>query len=92
MILDKSGMSEEEFNKLLLDFSKYVKVVTTEQTIDYRQQAKEVMDSIDSDDSIFIATALALNCPIWSDDRHFQQQNKIKIFTTKEIIELTNSI
>ena len=43
--------------------------------------------NIDKEDIIFIATALGIeDSVIWSDDRHFERQNKIKILKTKEII------
>ena len=41
------------------------------------------MDKIDPDDTPFIALALAVeNDGIWSDDKHFEQQNRIKIWKT----------
>ena len=43
------------------------------------------MGHIDKDDVIFIATALAFNCPIWSEDKHFQKQNIVKIFKTSKV-------
>ena len=52
------------------------------------QKAKYLMHHIDPDDIIFIATALAFDATIWSDDMHFQEQNSIRIFTTKEMIKL----
>ena len=46
------------------------------------------MGHIDKKDTIFVAVALALNCSIWSDDRHFKKQKRIEIFTTKDIFEM----
>ncbi len=40
-------------------------------------------------DNSYFALALYLGCPIWSDEKNFKQQRKIKIFTTKEISFLT---
>ena len=51
-------------------------------------EAKEIMDSIDPNDAPFIATALSYNCDIWSDDKHFQQQQKIKVWTTEHLLKL----
>ena len=43
-------------------------------------EAKEIMDKIDPSDTPFIALALVVeNDGIWSDDRHFEEQNRIKI-------------
>jgi len=46
------------------------------------------MDKIDPDDTPFIAAALATNSDIWSDDKHFQKQNKIKVWKTEDLIGL----
>ncbi len=50
--------------------------------------AEEVMKEIDMDDSIFIATSLALKCSLWSDYKHFDSQNKVNIYKTKDIVKL----
>src|SRR3989304_4430438 len=68
-ILEKSGLSKEEFEILLGNLLKYVKVIKTKE-----------------DDVLFIATALAYDATIWSDDKHFQQQKKVKILTTKDMM------
>jgi predicted nucleic acid-binding protein len=52
-------------------------------------EARDIMQAIDPDDVMFIAAALAVeNEGIWSDDKHFQNQKKIRIFSTAEIFEL----
>ena len=63
-------------------------VVRNDLILEHKNKAKEIMGKIDKDDVIFIATALAKNAVIWSDDKHFQKQKEIKIFTTKEIKNL----
>ena len=48
-----------------------------------------MIKEIDKKDAPFIATSLAHNnCPIWSDDKHFKLQEKIKVYTTEELINL----
>jgi predicted nucleic acid-binding protein len=39
-------------------------------------------------DGPYFALAFAFNSPIWSDEEAFRQQSKIKIFSTKDLIEL----
>jgi len=46
--------------------------------------------SIAKDDPYF-ALALAFNCPIWSDEGAFKQQNKVKILSTRKLLELTGT-
>jgi predicted nucleic acid-binding protein len=89
-ILEKSGLSNEEFRDLFSNLLRYVKIIKTEKTINFKEQANNIIGNIDKDDAVFIATALAFDCPIWSDDRHFQKQDKIKIFTTKDMVGLND--
>jgi predicted nucleic acid-binding protein len=86
-IIKKSKISEKEFYILILRLLNYVRVIPTEIILPYRKQASKIIGHIDKDDVIFIATALAFNCPIWTDDVHFKKQRKIKILTTPEIID-----
>jgi len=86
-ILQKSGLSEIEFNILLAGLLGKARIIKTDQIIDYKKEADDIMREIDPDDSIFIATALAFKCPIWSEDKHFKQQNKVEIMTHKEMFE-----
>ncbi len=91
-IIKKSGLSEIELINLIRHLLKHVKIIKNSRIIKYRTKADEIMKNIDEDDAVFVAVALTLNCPIWSDDGHFQKQKEIKVFTTKEIIELRNEI
>jgi predicted nucleic acid-binding protein len=86
-IIKKSGLSEKEFDILLLRLLNYVKIIPTNIILNYKKRAFEIIGKIDSDDTMFIATALAFNCPIWSEDKHFKKQNKIKIITTKDMVD-----
>ena len=88
-ILKKSGHSEIEFIQATSLLLHRTKIVRYFEICNYYNKALEIMGGIDYDDAIFIATALAFNCPIWSDDQHFQKQKIVKILTTKNIIKLT---
>ena len=87
-LLEKSELSEEEFDILLMKLSNYFTIVKSETVLSYLKEAENLVGSIDRDDVPIIATALAHDiCPIWSDDKHFQQQKKIKVWKTEEIIK-----
>ncbi len=90
-ILKKAKISERDL-EMIIDklFSKMT--VLDDKVIDrYMGKAQEIMGGIDSADAPFIAAALATKAPIWSDDKHFQKQDKIKVLTTKELIETLKS-
>ena len=88
LILRKAKISNRDFIALLTLFQKHTKIVKKEVYQDKTPVAEEVMKGIDITDSPFLALALTLNCPIWSNDGHFKQQNLAKAYTTKGILEL----
>ena len=86
-ILEKSGLSEEEYDKILAILFKYIKLVPTEEIEKNWNKAKEIMEYIDSEDVVFIATALGLtDSVIWSDDGHFEKQDKVKVLKTEDMV------
>lgn len=87
-LLSKGNYDENELEELFLFLLQNIAIVPKEDVKEYMQIADEVMRDIDIDDSSFIAAALAINADgIWSYDRHFLQQDKIKVFTTEELRE-----
>jgi predicted nucleic acid-binding protein len=54
------------------------------------EEAYNLMKDIDEKDTTFLALALQLNCPIWSNDKHFMKQNAADVLTTVEIAGLMN--
>jgi predicted nucleic acid-binding protein len=43
------------------------------------------MNSIDPNDAEFLALALKLKVPIWSEDKHYKCQQLVSVFTSKYI-------
>jgi predicted nucleic acid-binding protein len=42
----------------------------------------------DSDDVAYVALALKLNCAIWSNDKRLKEQNKVKVYSTEDLIDI----
>lgn len=86
-ILEKAQINEKELNTLLSMIFKKVKVISDWIIEEKFEEAKKIMDSIDPDDTPFIAASLGIeNDGIWSDDKHFDKQNKVKIWKTRDLI------
>ncbi|MBS3114944.1 PIN domain-containing protein [Candidatus Woesearchaeota archaeon] len=86
-ILEKSGLTEAEYDKLMATLFKYVKLVPTEEIEKNWDEAKKIMEHIDPEDVVFIATALSIDdSVIWSDDRHFEKQDKARVLKTEDMI------
>lgn len=86
-ILEKSGLSEEEYNKIMATLFKYIKLIPTEEIEKNWEEAKKIMKHIDPEDVVFIAAALSISDSIiWSDDRHFEKQDKVKVLKTEDLV------
>jgi predicted nucleic acid-binding protein len=68
-------------------FSK-LSLVPSDDIESFRERAITMMLDIDPDDAPFLALAMMLDSPIWSNDGHFKRQKAVKVFTTKEILSL----
>lgn len=87
-ILSKAKIDKKEFDVLLLRLLRYVRLIPLDLILPFREEADRIIGHIDKEDAVFIATALAFNCPIWSDDKHFKKQSKIRVYNTKEMLYL----
>lgn len=87
-IIKKSKLDYHSFREVVINLMKHVKLVKDEQFEDKFEEALNIMKEIDEKDTSFIACALAFNCPVWSDDPHFKKQNRIEVFTTKDMVNL----
>ncbi len=83
-IFKKAKISQEEFNELLDRLFRHIRILNPKAYSSYLDKANELIK--DADDVPFLACALYLNCPIWSDDKHFQKQKAVKVLKTSEFI------
>ena len=87
VIIEKAGITEEQFEQVTKIVLKKVEVISDEMVQDKMEEAKNIMDEIDNKDTSFIAASLAIeNDGIWSDDKHFEKQDKVKIWKTKDLL------
>ncbi len=89
LILQKSGLSEKEFDAVFHAIFQFIRLIPTEELTHHWARAKRIMEHVDPEDVAFIASALSQeNAIIWSDDRHFDQQKDITTLKTKDIAAL----
>ena len=50
-------------------------------------EARSLMAGIDPDDAEFLALAIKIDAPIWSHDKHFLKQKRVKVVTSQDILE-----
>jgi len=89
LIQKKSGLTDLDFLKLFHSLLKFIRIIPDEELLDYWDKAKQIMEHIDPEDVTFIAAALSQeNAIVWSDDRHFEKQDKVITMKTKDLVNL----
>jgi len=81
LICSKSEITKEKFIEDVSLLSKIIELKNTSQFFEDKAD-KLILHKIDVP---FLALALELNIPIWSNDLHFKEQSSIKVFNTKEL-------
>lgn len=85
-IIGKSGMKKDEFDLLLKLILSNFLVVREKKYKNCLSQAKKICK--DEKDVVFLALALSLSIPLWSNDKQLKKQNLVRIYSTEELINL----
>ena len=85
-IIEKSGLSINDFNLFLSLISARIEFIPMEDIEKFILQAKKITP--DPDDTEYLALALKFRCAVWSNDKKLKTQNKVKIYSTSELIKL----
>ncbi len=83
----KTGLAQAEVMALLdvLVEASETKVIPLEA---FRNQEKHALQiAPDKNDAAYLALALHLDCPLWSNDAALKQQAKVKVITTTELLQ-----
>lgn len=84
-IISKANITKEEFDTLLVLVFENISVIPKEEYSEFYKQAGELIT--DKADIPFIALCLSEKADgIWSDDSHFADIRKIKIFRTVDMV------
>jgi predicted nucleic acid-binding protein len=84
-ILKKTKRTPEDFDYLLEYLERRITIIPQDDYAGLMEAAKSF--SPDADDVPYLALALKLNVPIWSNDAALKEkQNRVKVYTTKDII------
>lgn len=85
-ILRKAKISHDEFKNLKRDLAMGVEFIPEKE---YSEFLWKVSDISNKEDVDFVALALKLNLPIWSNDKGFKKQNKVEVYSTEEMARLS---
>jgi len=88
-ISKRSGLSVKNVYLLLGVLLASVQVVPLEEIMGKMEDAEKIIGEIDAGDVPFIALALSFpNDGIWTEDRHFLKQRRVKIWLTRDLLKL----
>jgi predicted nucleic acid-binding protein len=91
-VAEKSGLSKSEINSVIDTLLVSIKVVPAEKIISKWKEAEDLMAEVDMGDAPFVAAAISVSCDgIWSDDKHLRRQDRVRVWTTKEIVALSHA-
>ncbi len=85
-VIKYSGLNEEHFNEKLSELLSFLSLIPEESFKKFESSSKQISPH-DKDAPVF-ALALFLNSPIWSNEPAFKLQSRIKIFNTRDMIEM----
>ncbi len=85
-ICDKLKINKENFNKQFKELRKTINFVNKREYSNFIKEAEEFFP--DKNDADFFALCLKNECLLWSNDALLKKQEKIKVLSTKEIIEI----
>jgi|SRR3989344_3427597 len=85
-IIKKTGIKEKEFKEYLDELKIIISFVNEKEYSSFFDESIEI--SPDKNDAHFFALCLKESCFLWSNDYLLKQQNKVKVLSTEDIIEI----
>jgi len=86
-LVKKSKIPNDDFDLLMQTLLDNVELVPFEDFEHEYDRAMEIMEPVDENDAPFLAVGLALGIEgIWTEDRHFLQQDLLKVYSTRDLI------
>jgi putative PIN family toxin of toxin-antitoxin system len=85
MILKKTHRTKEQFIQIMHMLKDIITVVPKEEYSDFMSEAESI--SPDEKDTLYFALALKFRCGIWSNDKRLRTQDKIKVYSTNDVMK-----
>lgn len=85
-VKEKFRLNETQFQLVLELVKAVVEFIPLEDFKEFIEEASRI--SPDKDDIQYLALSLKLGAPLWSNDNRLKQQLRVKIVSTKELIEI----
>ena len=79
------ALPKAEIEEFLIFLLEPIKIIPKEE---YASLIEKATGEVPGDDAPYLALALALNIPIWSNDSAFRKQSLAKVYTTSELVKI----
>jgi predicted nucleic acid-binding protein len=86
VLRDKSGLSNAALDTLLDTLFTAIEILPEDRTNQSRETAERAMETIDPNDTLYVAAALELDAAIWSGDPDLHDQTLIPALTTEAMV------
>ena len=86
LIVNKAKITKDNFNNLLKELKNKIEFIQKDSYISFIKEAINI--SPDKADTEFFALCIKNRCMLWSNDSLLKNQNKIKVLSTRDIIEI----
>lgn len=83
----RMGKTKEEFETALCLILSNVKIIPSEEYVSFKQRALSLCPQKHRDDWPFLALALSLGCPLWSNDKALKKQGGTSVYSTSELLQ-----
>ena len=88
LICSKAGITKDKFTE---DISLLSEIIDFKEPSQFFKDKADKLISHKTDVS-FLALALELKIPVWSNDPHFKEQCEVKVFSTEELKNFIDSL
>lgn len=85
LLKEKTKRTEGEFERFMEIIQKRIKLIPYEEFKSFMAEAEKI--SPDPKDTEYLALALKLNCDFWSNDKKLKTQNKVKVYSTEDLMK-----
>jgi len=92
-LIKKAKINLKEFEEILLTLLDHIHLIPFEEFKDNYKEAFKIMSDVDPDDTAFLALGLSLKIDgIWTEDIDFNNQKILKVYSTKDLLEIMEKL
>ena len=90
LIKEKTERTDDEFDRFMEIIEIRIKLVPYEEIEPFMEEAEKICP--DPKDIQYFALALKLKCGLWSDDKKLKNQDKVKIYSTEDVLKFLKEV